>query len=151
LILVPSAHIFLGKWHGGNEVRASADIPIRKRLEIASRGQLQAYDGANVSELTKLGFSMEELYRFVAPRRTLARRIANRETLTVSENDGALRVVRVMELAKRVFGDQDRAHRWLRKPNRGMDGVVPLDLLESETGAVLVEQALHQIDHGIYV
>ncbi|MGK6313984.1 type II RES/Xre toxin-antitoxin system antitoxin [Neorhizobium sp. DT-125] len=132
-------------------MRVSGETPIRKRLEIASHGRMKTYDGTTVSELTKLGFSMDELYRFVAPRRTLARRIANGEPLTVNENDGALRVVRVMELAVQVFGDPERARRWLRKPNRGMAGVVPLDLLESESGAVLVEQALHQIDHGIYI
>ena len=132
-------------------MRASADMPIRKRLEIASHGRMRTFDGASVSALTELGFSMEELYRFVAPRRTLARRIANSEPLTVNENDGALRVLRVMELAEQVFGERERAQRWLRKSNRGMGGIVPIDLLESESGAVLVEQALHQIDHGIYV
>lgn len=129
----------------------TANMPIRKRLEIASHGRIKTYDGATVSKLTELGFSMDELYRFIAPRRTLARRIANGEPLTITENDGALRVVRVMELAEQVFGERDTAQRWLRKPNRGLDGIVPLDLLESESGAVLVEQSLHQIDHGIYV
>jgi putative toxin-antitoxin system antitoxin component (TIGR02293 family) len=132
-------------------MRTSADMPIRQRLEVASHGQIHSYDGTTVLELTKLGFSVEELHRFVAPRRTLARRIANGEPLTISENDGALRVARVMKLAERVFGDIGRAQKWLRKPNRGMQGIVPIDLLESESGAVLVEQALHQIDHGIYV
>lgn len=131
-------------------MRASADLPIRRRLEVASHGQIRSYDGTTVSHLTKLGFSMEELYRFIAPRRTLARRIASGEPLTTSENDSALRVARTMQLAERVFGDIDRAQKWLRKPNRGMQGIVPIDLLESESGAVLVEQALHQIDHGIY-
>jgi len=48
-------------------------------------------------------------------------------------------------------GDPQIARDWLRKPNRGMQDIVPIDLLESETGALLVEQALHQIDFGIYV
>jgi putative toxin-antitoxin system antitoxin component (TIGR02293 family) len=125
-------------------------MPIRELLERASHGRIKIYDGTTVAELTKLGFSMDELYRLVAPRRTLARRIATGEPLTVSENDGALRVVRIMELAEQVFGEREKAQRWLRKPNRGMGGIVPVDLLQSESGAVLVEQALHQIDHGIY-
>lgn len=124
---------------------------IRQQLEIASRGQMKIFDGNMVADLTKFGFSMEELYRFVAPRRTLSRRIANGEPLTLQENDSALRVVRVMELAERVFGDNERARRWLRKPNSALGGIVPIDLLESESGAILVEQALHRIDHGIYV
>jgi len=128
----------------------SAHLPIRKQLEIASKGQMTIFDGNMVADLTKLGFSMEELYRFVAPRRTLSRRISNAEPLTMQENDSALRVVRVMELAERVLGEKERAQRWLRKPNRTIGGIVPLDLLESESGAILIEQTLHQIDHGIY-
>ncbi|MGE7371330.1 type II RES/Xre toxin-antitoxin system antitoxin [Neorhizobium sp. NPDC001467] len=124
--------------------------PIRKQLEIASRGRMKIFDGSMVADLTKLGFSMEELYRFVAPRRTLSRRIANGEPLTLQENDSALRVMRVMELAGKVFGETERAQRWLRKPNRALGDIVPLDLLESESGAILIEQALHEIDHGIY-
>jgi len=126
-------------------------MTIRERLEIASHGSVQVYDGAMALKLTELGFSVEEIYRFVAPRRTLARRNANGEPLTVAENDGALRIVRIADMAKRIFGDRAVAFDWLRKPNRGMDGIAPIDLLESETGARLVEQALHQIDHGIYV
>jgi putative toxin-antitoxin system antitoxin component (TIGR02293 family) len=131
-------------------LHSSVSMPIRELLDIASNGRIKIYDGTTVAELTKLGFSMDELYRLVAPRRTLARRIAAGEPLTVSENDGALRVVRIMELAEQVFGDREKAQRWLRKPNRGMGNIVPVDLLQSESGAVLVEQALHQIDHGIY-
>jgi putative toxin-antitoxin system antitoxin component (TIGR02293 family) len=130
---------------------ASKDLGIRERLQIASRGLLQVYDGSTVFDLTKLGFSMEEIYRLVAPRRTLARRASNGEPLTVEENDSALRVVEILALAERVFGDKTIALDWLRTANRGMSGIVPMDLLESETGGRLVEQALHQIDHGIYV
>ncbi len=123
---------------------------IRERLDIASKGLMKHFDGWTVSSLTALGFSMDELYRFVAPRRTLARRIAKGERLTVAENDSALRLMRVVEMADRVFGETEKARRWLRKPNRGLDGIVPLDLLESETGARLVEDVLHRIDHGIF-
>jgi putative toxin-antitoxin system antitoxin component (TIGR02293 family) len=126
-------------------------MPLRKRLEIASGGQLPAYDGTTLPDLMKLGFSMDEIHRFVVPRRTLSRRVAKGEPLTVTENDSALRLVRVMELADRVFDNEVKARNWLRKPSRALKGVAPIDLLESESGAHLVEQALHQIDHGIYI
>lgn len=126
-------------------------MTIQERLKIASRGQVRVYDGSSVFDLTQLGFSMDEIYRLVAPRRTLTRRIGSHQPLTVEENDSALRLVRIMTMAERVFGDPEIARRWLRKPNRGMQGIVPIDLLESETGALLVEQALHQIDFGIYI
>lgn len=123
--------------------------PIRSRLKLASQGRLPVYDGHTVAALTDFGFTMDEIYRFVVPRRTLARRIEKNEPLTVAENDSAFRIVRVVQLAERVFGNRDKAHRWLRKPSRALEGVVPLDLLELESGAYIVEQSLHQLDHGI--
>ena len=57
----------------------------------------------------------------------------------------------MVDHADQVFGDKEKARRWLRKPSRALHGIAPIDLLESETGAHLVEQALYQIEYGIYV
>lgn len=128
-----------------------SDPDIRTRLRIASHGQITLHDGHSLTSLLDLGFTMEEIHRFVVPRRTLARRIAKGEPLSIAENDSALRLVRIMALADRVFGNADKARRWLRKESRALDRIAPIDLLESEAGARLVEEALQQIDHGIAV
>ena len=128
----------------------ATDAGIRRRLAIASRGTVPVFDGTSVMGLLELGYSVEELHRFVAHHQTLRQRIDSGEPLTVNENDSALRLVRVMDMAERVFGEPEKARRWLRKANRGLDGVVPLDLLDSESGAHIVEETLQQIDHGIY-
>ena len=52
--------------------------------------------------------------------------------------------------AERVFGDAAKAGRWLRKHNRALNGQVPLQLLQTETGGRAVEELLGQIDHGIF-
>src|SRR5262249_35848867 len=62
------------------------------------------------------GYSQEEFFALVMPRRTYARRVKRREPLTVEETDRAVRLARVAELAQRIFGDKEKAHRWLRKP-----------------------------------
>ncbi|MBO9097401.1 MULTISPECIES: antitoxin Xre/MbcA/ParS toxin-binding domain-containing protein [unclassified Rhizobium] len=110
-----------------------------------------SFEAKAVGQLREHGFSTEEIHRFVAPRRTLARRVEKGEPLTLAENDSAQRLLRISELADKVFGDHDKAHSWLRKPNRALKGIAPIDLLESETGARLVETSLYQIDYGIYV
>ena len=110
-----------------------------------------SFEAKAVGQLREHGFSTEEIHRFVAPRRTLARRVEKGEPLTLAENDSAQRLLRISELADKVFGDHDKAHHWLRNPNRALKGIAPIDLLESETGARLVEQSLYQIDYGIYV
>ncbi len=83
------------------------------------------------------------------PKRTLARRQAANEPLSVEETDKALRLERVASLATRVFGDADKANRWLRKPKRHLDGATPLAFLGSEAGARVVEDMLQRIDFGM--
>jgi putative toxin-antitoxin system antitoxin component (TIGR02293 family) len=131
--------------------RTFAPDTIESRLQTASHGLAKVYNGSTISDLTKFGLTMVEIYRFVAPRRTLARSVSKGEPLTVEENDNALRVVRIFEMAAQVFGEAAKALSWLRSPNRSMDSVIPIDLLGSETGAMLIEQALNRIDYGIYV
>jgi len=52
--------------------------------------------------------------------------------------------------AVRVFGNADRADRWLERSNPRMPvGRTPAEVLETPGGAELVERVLGQIEHGI--
>ncbi|MDX8492377.1 DUF2384 domain-containing protein [Mesorhizobium sp. VK22B] len=104
---------------------------------------------ARVDELRQRGFSNDEIYKIVGPRRTLARRKERNETLTIAESDRVQRLERISAMADRVFGNHEKAQRWLRKRSRVLQEM-PINLLQSETGAVLVEEELHRIDHGIF-
>ncbi len=95
-------------------------------------------------------FSAEELDELVIPKRTLARRRARHEALTVEESDKALRLARISSEADRVFGSPDKSSRWLRKSNAALAGNRPIDLLKSETGSRAVDELLGQIDHGMF-
>jgi putative toxin-antitoxin system antitoxin component (TIGR02293 family) len=105
---------------------------------------------ASIDRLKARGFSNEEIYSIVAPRRTLARRKELQQELTVAESDRVLRLERIVEHANRVFGDPEKAQRWLRKKSRALEDVRPIDLLSSETGAHIVEQELHRINYGMF-
>lgn len=100
--------------------------------------------------LTKHGYSEAEISDLVVPRRTLARRRAGRELLTVEETDRALRLKRIAVQAERVFGDPAKAHRWLRKSKRALNGATPVQFLVTETGARIVEGMLIRIEHGMF-
>ena len=104
---------------------------------------------ASVEKLKERGFTNDEVYKIVAPRRTLARRKELGQDLTAAESDRVLRLGRIADMAERVFGSHEKAQRWLRKESRGLEGSRPIELLESETGAHLVEQELHRIDYGM--
>lgn len=105
---------------------------------------------SELDDLAKHGFSNEEIYKIVAPRRTLARRREKNERLSVVETDRVLRLRRIVAEAERVFGNKDKAHLWLRDPCIALNKSVPLELLETETGAHVVENELGLIDHGMF-
>jgi len=102
-----------------------------------------------LASLSRHGYSDEEIWRLVVPRRTLARRHAANEPLTVEETDRALRLERIAVHAERVFGDPAKAYRWMRKPKRALNGATPVNFLASEAGARIIEGWLHRIDHGM--
>lgn len=103
-----------------------------------------------VGELARHGYSEDELTQLVVPKRTLARRRAGKELLTIEETDKALRLKRIATLAEGIFGDRAKANHWLRKAKRGLAGETPLAYLASEHGARVVEEMLRRIEHGIY-
>jgi putative toxin-antitoxin system antitoxin component (TIGR02293 family) len=94
-------------------------------------------------------YSDDEIHNLVVPKRTLARRQAAKEPLSVEETDKAVRLGRIDKMAEKIFGDASRAHRWLRKPKRALGGDTPLAYLATEAGARAIEEMLNQIDHGI--
>ena len=116
-----------------------------KADQVSSRA-----DVGIVISLKKIGFSDAEIHKLVVSKRSLERRYENKEPLSVSETDRALRLARIHDHALRVFGSEEKANRWLRKPCHALDGIIPLDLLASETGAHIVESELHAIDHGMF-
>jgi putative toxin-antitoxin system antitoxin component (TIGR02293 family) len=131
---------------------AAAQIRARE-LQLANKIPLAPAIRARpeiVNELTGYGFSEKELFDLVVPKRTLARRLADDEPLTVEETDKALRLERIAALAEKVFGDRIKAQRWMRKPKRSLSGDTPLAYLASERGARIVEEMLRRVEHGIF-
>jgi len=93
---------------------------------------------------------LESLGRHLSiSRSTLQRRRAERR-LSPQESDRVLRFCRLLRHAVSVFGDLDRARQWLKFPQRGLGGAVPLDYASTEVGAREVENLLGRIDYGVY-
>jgi putative toxin-antitoxin system antitoxin component (TIGR02293 family) len=104
---------------------------------------------ATIKALVRGGVSDAEVYQLIVPRRTLAHRIARRQALSTEESDKAVRVARIAAMAEQVFGEAERAWRWLRKSKRQFGGKTPIDMLATEAGARLVEEMVAQIDDGL--
>ncbi len=90
----------------------------------------------------------QEISRFVIPERTQRHRKAKRQPLTIDESDRVVRLTRIQSMAEDVFGDADKANRWLREKLGILDGNPPLELAQTESGARVVEQILAKIDWG---
>ncbi len=109
--------------------------------------------GVPVSALAELSrqeaLSPDDIDRLIIPRRTLAHRKAKAQPLNRVESERAVRVASVTALAEETFANKDKAQRWLRRPTAPLGGKRPLDLLDSEPGARMVEQLLYRIGHGI--
>jgi putative toxin-antitoxin system antitoxin component (TIGR02293 family) len=82
-------------------------------------------------------------------RATLHRRKANGR-LTTDESDKVVRFARLLGHAVHLFGGTEEARRWLKAPQRGLGGAVPLDYAQTEAGAREVENLLGRIDYGVY-
>ena len=131
---------------GGSELLG---IEICSDLELA-RAVGRGFPASAVDVLIERGdITAAELHAVVIDRRTLARRKRDGQPLSSAQSDRLARLARVASFADHTFGNRDKARRWLRKPNRGLRGHVPLELLGLEVGGVVVEQALHRLAHGI--
>ena len=70
--------------------------------------------------------------------------------LTVDESDRVYRFRRLYETAVQVLEAKEDALRWLKSPQPGLGGHIPLDYARTEVGAREVEYLLGRIDYGIY-
>ena len=83
-------------------------------------------------------------------KRTVARRKASATRLKASESELIYRFSRVLVTAMDIFGDRDKARQWLLTENRALNGVRPIDLLDTGIGFEDVMDVLHRIEFGVY-
>ena len=98
--------------------------------------------------LDKIGLAREEAAAVLhLPQRTIARR-KKEQRLQADESDRVFRLARIGALAETTLGNDEKAARWLRRPNRALGNRPPLDLVDSDIGARQVEEVLGRIAHG---
>src|SRR5580704_12321772 len=121
------------------DVFSDADLArvVQKRIRLKVLGHL-----------VRAGFSKQEIHTLVIPARTWRHRQAKREPLSIEESDRVVRLARIQAAAEDVFGDAQKANRWLREPLGVLDSKSPLEVAQTESGARLIEQLLAKIDWG---
>ena len=74
------------------------------------------------------------------------RKKVGRLSMEISEK--LVRIARIQRLARTLFTTDAAVSQWLSSPAPALDGLLPLDLLDTDTGAREVEATLHGIAHG---
>lgn len=132
------------RWLGGKELRG-----VKSELDFVRI----VHDGLPTAVLESLiekgELTAQEVERYIIPRRTLAHRKRRHQRLTRGESDKLARVARIFALAEDTFQDRSKAGAWLRRANRALQGAAPVELLESDGGARLVEAVLERIAYGV--
>ena len=97
------------------------------------------------------GFTTEELARLIhIPARTYARRVATKARLKVPEGERAVRLMRLYDRARQIFGTSENTRGWLNSHLRVLGGRTPLEFAQTEPGAREVENILGRIEHGVF-
>lgn len=113
---------------------------VREGLPVTQMDDLQAALDLPLDKLSNhLGISRATLHR---------RKLAGR--LDSGESDRVLRFARLYSLAQEALETPEQARAWLKSPQFGLNGEVPLAYAETEIGAREVEDLLGRIDHGVY-
>ena len=79
---------------------------------------------------------------------TASRLEQNKAKIDAAATERIYRMSVVARMAIQVFENQDVAVAWMRTPNSIFDGAAPLDLMDTEPGAVAVKQVLNAIATG---
>jgi putative toxin-antitoxin system antitoxin component (TIGR02293 family) len=114
----------------------------------------QIQKGLRFAELQTLQNSIDMPFEQLAAKLSISRSTLQRRKaagrLSPDESDKVIRFSRLLEHAMSVFGDVEKARAWLKFPQRGLGGAVPLDYAETEIGAREVDRLLGRIDYGVY-
>jgi putative toxin-antitoxin system antitoxin component (TIGR02293 family) len=126
----------------GRQIRSENDLieALRQGLPYAALERLM--------ETVKLSRS-EVASALLIPGRTLVRR-KQEQRLAVDESDRLYRLARIVAHALAIFGDREKVAAWLHRPNRALDGAIPLGLLDTDIGATRVDDVLGRLEHGVF-
>jgi putative toxin-antitoxin system antitoxin component (TIGR02293 family) len=124
----------------GGEVRSEVEFVTRIEEGLPARA---------VDELARLGDLTEADLGQIIPRRTLAH-ARRKERLSPEQSDRLVRAASVYARAHEVFASREKANRWMKRPNRVLEGKAPLSLLRTSSGTDLVETVLDRIAYGVY-
>lgn len=132
----------------------------RIRLESLLQIPIDASE-LEIHEIIQFGFDAGRLMKLceqgdvtplerdqIIPLKTLKTRIAKDQKLTVDESDRLFRAAHITAMADTLFGNDEKAKRWLSKPKDRFSGKSPMAMLSTIQGTRQVEEMLIQLAEG---
>lgn len=102
-----------------------------------------------IENLVEQGFTRSETGWIIAPR-TLNHRRSRNEKLTSEETARLLRAAKLQAMAEIVLGNTELARHWLHQPRKAFDDLSAMEMMRTEAGGQIVEEALGQLDAGYF-
>jgi putative toxin-antitoxin system antitoxin component (TIGR02293 family) len=75
---------------------------------------------------------------------------SRRDTAFQTEHPSMQSLTPVLTRAIEVFGNSEKATRWMERPNRALGQKTPIEMLGTEEGRKEVEELLGRIEYGVY-
>jgi putative toxin-antitoxin system antitoxin component (TIGR02293 family) len=125
----------------------SPDLVSRDSMRSVVEAGLTVYTAESLRRRTHM--TVKRFGRFI-PRSTLQSKRERDQKLSIEQSDRLMRLADVYAHAAVVFGDSERAERWMKRTNPQMpDERTPEEMLETSYGAQLVDDVLTQLEHGV--
>jgi len=96
-----------------------------------------------------LYLSVDELAAklWISPRTLLYQR-KKKVRLSSERTEKLVRIARIQTLARSIFSTDAAVAEWLNAPAPALNGIKPIDLVDTDTGAREIEAVLHGIAYG---
>jgi len=133
--------------HGAFAQRPSQDFTPSKLIKALKAGlPVRELDDLR----THLGLPMEKLVPMLGISKATLHRRKNAGKLGAAESDRVVRLARLLGMAAAVMESLENGRLWLKSPQVGLGGAIPLEYAETEVGAREVEDLLGRIEYGVY-
>lgn len=132
---------------GGDGQSLAASIKTHELIAAIEAG-LPARDMEMLQEA--LGVGVETLAALLGISKATLHRRKGTAKLGRAESERIVRYARLMGIATGVLESAEDASEWLKRPQHGLGGAIPLEYAQTELGAREVEDLLGRIEHGVY-
>jgi putative toxin-antitoxin system antitoxin component (TIGR02293 family) len=138
---------------------------IAKKSKVASGGRRKGKlttsqliasikSGLPYRELENIRVSLDLPIENLAPLLGMSKATLHRRKISgkleSAESDRVVRYSRLFDMATAVMESKEAGRLWLKSPQVGLGGAIPLGFAETEVGAREVEDLLGRIEFGVY-